>query len=147
MSLSSEPPHLTVATGTPEFVTSWAEVLVAPRTPECSCHTGHQCNMHRSPWCAPCLTLCTSFLQTLSFLTQAHPLHSLVLPLFSLLSPYLELFLAFSLFPPIFHIFKETVKSCVLHKASRCQTTKCICMLFQRGEFVISRLYCACHVL
>ena len=138
MSLSSEPSYLTVAMGTPEFVANWPEVLVAPRTPECSCHKGHRCNMDRSPWCAPCLTHCTSFLQTLSFLTQAHLLHSLVLPLFSLFPPYLELFLTFSLFLQIFHIFKETVQSCVLHEASFCQTTKCTCMLFQRGEFFIS---------
>lgn len=137
-SLSSEPSHLTVAVGTPEFVASWPEVLVAPRTPECSCHKGHRCNMHRSPWCAPCLTHCTSFLQTLSYLTQAHLLHSLVSPLFSLFPPYLELFLTFFLFLQMFHIFKETVNSCVLHEASFCQTTTWICMLFQRGEFVAS---------
>jgi len=49
VSLSSEPSYLTVAMGTPEFVANWPEVLVCTRTPECSCHKGHGCNMDRSP--------------------------------------------------------------------------------------------------
>ena len=145
-SLSSEPSHLTVAMGTPEFVASWPEVLVAPRTPECSCHKGHQCNMNRSPWCAPCLTHCTSFLQTLSYLTQAHLLQSLVSPLFSLFPPYLELFLTFFLFLKSFTSSRRLLSPASFMKLLFARLLHVYACCFKEESLSPPRRCSVCHV-